>query len=160
MKEKRSTVRKEKIKSRIGKRPANAYMEFCKEQRPKLVAKGLSAVEIAKECGRLWRALSPSYKREKLAHAEKVRGAYKQKRQQVDRQLRKGVKTSSYTKFVKEHIAAARQKADGDAKKAFKIVAQMWREQKEGGATQVGGGAEGRTTKPNPLGKLKGALKD
>jgi len=54
-----------KVKKEGPKRPKNAYMLFCDDNRKKLQDKGLKMTEVSKELGKMWKNLEDDSKKKK-----------------------------------------------------------------------------------------------
>lgn len=96
------------------KRPKNAYMYFCAEQRSEVTAKfpDLKGKEILKKLGELWAEVTDKSKYEKLAEADKKR--YQQEKEAEGVEQPKKVKKPKKGKENKGKKMKPKDDADDD----------------------------------------------
>jgi HMG (high mobility group) box len=118
------------------KRPINGYVEFCNKVRKELKAQGskLTPDEIMVECGRRWKLLNGSPKREHKARAKKNMGAYQQEKEARKGGMRGWQAFSKANYFV---VANELGKKVGHTA-VMKELGKRWKARKSSG--QVGGG--------------------
>ena len=67
-----------KVKKDGPKRPKNAYMLFCDDNRKKLQDKGLIMTEVSKELGKMWKKLDDKKKQPYIEKNKKLKEQYQE----------------------------------------------------------------------------------